>query len=241
MLKKILFAALAVVLCMALTGCGLLDAIKGGSSDVEQDVDWEALLEDLEYDTPPEIEVEAPEVPELDIDEAVGELEYDTPEIEAEAPEVPELEVEDIVEDIAAATKRMGGEGFGYVSVPGNWVLFDDLEAPDTIFQCSDPAGSTIITMMYYPDVDVTAEQAANNVWNTMEEEGVEDITGATVQIGAYEALQVYGYYASEDIYFVAWLFEDETGLLHYVSAEGSMVNVYPIVEQIQSSYSIYS
>lgn len=54
-----------------------------------------------------------------------------------------------------------------------------------------------------------------------MQSEGVEKLTEATVTLGKYSAYQVYGYYASDNVWLVCWFFEAEDGKTHYISIEG--------------------
>lgn len=144
----------------------------------------------------------------------------------------------------------VGNETVGYVSVPDTWVKFTDLDG-GTDFQYSNIEGTAIITMNIFDTKGLSDEQkaaldtrsAASSVWYNLENNDVTDISGATVKIGTYDALQVYGSFTSEDhglaSYIVCWIFEDENGIMHYVSAEAPVESASEVVSYVESSFTL--
>jgi len=136
-------------------------------------------------------------------------------------------------------TKRAGKEGYGFVSVPNDWVAFIDPNAAPDAIQFSDAAGKNIITLTaaYNPEAD--PEDVLNAYANSMEEGGAEGITGASVSLNGISALQIYGFYVEEDICLVAWAFQTDDGYMHLISAEGLMDRVMDVVGYLESTYAL--
>lgn len=146
--------------------------------------------------------------------------------------------------------KVIGNDEFGYVSVPKDWIQFQDLDG-GTDLQYSNLLGSSIITLNIFGDEGLTEEQknqldanmAAQSVWYNLEQNDVSDIEGASVKLGQYDAFQVYGYFVSEDhgmpSIIVCWTLEDEKGIIHYISAEGGLDDISNVVSYVEKSYSL--
>lgn len=144
--------------------------------------------------------------------------------------------------------QQVGTAEFGYVTVPGDWGPFLDLDGGDD-FQYADPEGRCIITLNVFSDeglteeqkAQVTAELAAQSLWYNLEQNGVEEIQGARVTLNGIEAFQVYGLFVSEDYgeasMIVCWTFMDEDGVIHYVSAEAPAELALETVAYVESSY----
>lgn len=152
--------------------------------------------------------------------------------------EQPQAEPKAAASSSSENTMRVGEDGVGYVTVPSSWTEFNDVDNPEATQYCADD--KTIVTMQSYADQkgELTSKQAATNIYANMEDEDVEGLTGATVTLADQEAYQVYGYYADDDIFLVAWLLEDSDGVVHYVSAEGTQDTVSEAVAVVESSYS---
>ena len=129
------------------------------------------------------------------------------------------------------------------MDVPEDWTDFQDPDISETsgleVLQYSDPTGKLIITLNYSDNGQVEAQSAASSCWAQMEEEGAEDIQGATVELDGLTAYQVYGYYTSDDVMLVIWIFYDNDGLLHYISAEGPISSVMDSVNIIEDTYAV--
>ncbi|MCM3570837.1 hypothetical protein [Neobacillus mesonae] len=131
--------------------------------------------------------------------------------------------------------KKVGKEGFGYVQVPLDWVNFKDVN-PNTSYQISSKDGSQIISINVFKDAgkDANEETYANIVAANMESGGGQDIKGAKVTLGKYDALQVYGSYKEGTYFVVAWVFKGEDGQFHYISAEGPKENILQVVGYVE-------
>lgn len=147
---------------------------------------------------------------------------------------------EDSSEDVTSSeTKKVGKERYGFVEVPSYWKDFKDVDLPNdtTVIQYSDPSGSSIITMDVTENYEYDIENTANQGAQIMQNEGAV-VEGAKVNIGGYEAYQVYGYYENDGKILVAWYFKDENNALHYLSAEGKLYDVSDVVEYVENTYS---
>lgn len=67
-----------------------------------------------------------------------------------------------------------------------------------------------------------------------MEKNGGQEVKGATVTLGTYQALQVYGKYFNGTAMLVAWVFEAEDGKYRYISAEGPTEKIMDVVGYIE-------
>lgn len=139
-------------------------------------------------------------------------------------------------------TVRVGAENYGFIDVPDTWVTFTDEKAASlsglSVKQYSDASGKNIITLNC-SESQTDPKSAASSCWNQMEQEGASDIHGATVTLDGCETYQVYGYYADEDIVLVIWIFFDDDGMLHYISAEGPADSISSTVKIIEKTFSL--
>lgn len=130
--------------------------------------------------------------------------EYESGEEEEEEEEVPE-------------EQRVGSSSYGYITIPGDWVAYQDASSNSSL-QYTD--GSYIVTLKSVESSQSSALSYATAVKRSFEGDGV-DTTGATVSLGKYKAYQVYGYYTSVQKWHVCWIFEAEDGKTHFISVEG--------------------
>lgn len=129
---------------------------------------------------------------------------YESGEDEEEEEEVPE-------------EQRVGSSSYGYITIPGDWVAYQDANSNSSL-QYTD--GTYIITLKAVQSSQSSALSYATAVKRNFENDGV-DTTGATVSLGKYKAYQVYGYYTSVQKWHVCWIFEAEDGKTHFISVEG--------------------
>ncbi|MGC4019177.1 MAG: hypothetical protein QM793_08090 [Muricomes sp.] len=153
-------------------------------------------------------------------------------------------------EEKKSGMQVVGTDEFGYVSVPGDWVKFQELDG-GTDFQYSNVPGTSIITLNVFDNSGLTeeektqldAETVASHIWYNLENNGVTDITGAKVTLNGLDAVQVYGNFISEDYSLpssiVCWIVEDEQGVFHYISAEGGLDDIVNVVSYVENSYSL--
>ncbi len=144
----------------------------------------------------------------------------------------------------------VGNEELGYVAVPGDWVKFLDLDG-GTDLQYSNTAGTSIITLNVFDTEGMPEEEkneldvdaVATYIWYNMAMDSVTDIAAARVTVNDYEAVQIYGRFNNPDhelpSIIVCWIVEDEQGVFHYVSAEGTIDNAMGVVSYVENSYSL--
>ena len=113
--------------------------------------------------------------------------------------------------------QRVGSSSYGYITIPGDWVAYQDANSNSSL-QYTD--GSYIVTLKAVESSQSSALSYATAVKRSFEGDGV-DTTGATVSLGKYKAYQVYGYYTSVQKWHVCWIFEAEDGKTHFISVEG--------------------
>ena len=120
-------------------------------------------------------------------------------------------------EEEAPEEQRVGSSSYGYITIPGDWVAYQDANSNSSL-QYTD--GTYIITLKAVQSSQSSALSYATAVKRNFENDGV-DTTGATVSLGKYKAYQVYGYYTSVQKWHVCWIFEAEDGKTHFISVEG--------------------
>lgn len=123
----------------------------------------------------------------------------------------------------------IGDSRVGYMTVPCDFIEFRDVRGGNDL-QYSDKTGTIIFTMNVIEGSE-DAETAAQGIASHLKEEGIEDLTGATVKVGNYDAVQIYGYYSDDNKYLVIDLIPHD-GCIYYVSAEfpPSQVDMYEYV-----------
>ena len=128
-----------------------------------------------------------------------------------------EYEFGDEEEEEEPEEQRVGNSSYGYVTIPGDWVEYQDAASNNSL-QYTD--GSYIITLKAVQSSSSSALSYATAIKQSFINDGV-DTTGATVSLGKYKAYQVYGYYTSVQKWHVCWIFEAEDGKTHFISVEG--------------------
>lgn len=140
-------------------------------------------------------------------------------------------------------TQQLGAEKYGSITAPDTWKPFSDPDASSitggALKQYCDETGKLIITLNYTESPQTDAKSAASSCWAQMEDDGASDIQGATVTIADCEAYQVYGYYTEDDVMLVIWVFTDQSGVLHYISAEGPIDTVMSAVKLVEDTYTL--
>lgn len=147
-------------------------------------------------------------------------------------------------------TQTIGNETMGYVTIPSTWVKFLDVDG-GTDLQYSNETGTDIITLNIFDTAGLSKEQlasldaktAASSVWYNLEQNGVEQITGAQATLGKFDAFQLFGMFEREDdglaSMIVCWVFEDDNGAFHYISAEGLLESAVKTASYVQNSYTL--
>lgn len=137
----------------------------------------------------------------------------------------------------SSTEQRIGNSDFGYVTVPKNWAKFYDPDSPN-VLQYSY-ANVSIVTLYAMDTTQASAYDYATSTMYRMESQNAENVTGARVTLGKYNAYQVYGYYSDENKWLVCWHFEAEDGKTHYISVEGpdSSIEYFDIPDTFSLNY----
>ena len=102
--------------------------------------------------------------------------------------------------------QQIGDDENGYMKVPLGYQRFQD-EDVEGLTQYCDVSGTNILTLEHYQGLSYMA--AAENMRAYLaQQDTVQDIQGATVQVADYNALQLYGHYG-DGFYIVTWFIED--------------------------------
>ncbi len=122
-------------------------------------------------------------------------------------------------------TQKIGSENFGYILVPKDFYEFSDISYPDsTDIQYSDASATNIVTMniVELNGREITLEKMASNIKNYLSQ-NIDFVSadGKMNQIGDYNVYQLDCKYKN-GINMTVNLFEDNSGVVHYISVEGS-------------------
>ncbi len=141
--------------------------------------------------------------------------------------------------------QQIGEDGYGYVHVPKDWVKFHDSATDGTSFQYSDPSTYNVVTLFNYTAEDLgveklddqAAEQAAISYGHQLKEQDtIENLIFAVVEIAGYEAYQVNATLKSDGKILCAWFFRTEKNdKVYLVSLEGdkeTFAKVQPAIEK---------
>ena len=115
-------------------------------------------------------------------------------------------------------TRVVGQENLGYVTIPSDWVTFKN-QNPIRGIQYSDINGEYILTLESLSTSQISAREYALGTANNLQNAGI-SVQGAEVQLGKYNAFQIYGQ-ASNNVWVLVYFFEAEDGYTHYVGVEG--------------------
>ena len=146
-------------------------------------------------------------------------------------------EVSNIEED-DEETRRVGRDGYGFISIPTYWVNFQNINSPNVDVAFSDPTGRAIINLFLFDD-SFEPRIFLSAVTYGMENDGAEDITSAMVTLDGMEVYQVYGYYPSSNSWLVAWAFTGNDGNLRFITAEAPFNEILDVVRIIENTYSL--
>lgn len=141
--------------------------------------------------------------------------------------------------------QQIGEDGYGYVYVPSDWIKFHDIATGGAGYQYADPSTYNVVTLYSYTaeDLGVTAidsdavEQAAISYGHQLKEQDtIENLIFAVVEIAGYEAYQVNATLKSDGKILCAWFFRTEKNdKVYLVSLEGdkeTFAKVQPAIEK---------
>ncbi len=233
----------AVALMLPLTGCFSVseninvDSIVNDTSSTSEYIESEPSTESISDISIPEISlVSIPDVslPEINISvpdvsvpsfsfssESSSSLEEDSSITEnTSSAETSSYESTSSLIENTSDTKTIGNSQMGYIDIPADFVIFEDVEE-NTDLQYSDKTGGTIFTLNIVGDgsmsVDeIDLDQSAQLLAKFLTDKGAENLTGAKVKVaGKYDALQIYGYWSAEDKYLVVDLFKTDKNAIY--------------------------
>ena len=141
--------------------------------------------------------------------------------------------------------QQIGGDGYGYVHVPSDWVKFQDSATDGVSFQYADPSTYNVVTLFSYTAEDLgveklddqATEQAAISYGHQLNQQDTyENLIFAVVEIAGYEAYQVNANLKSDGKIICAWFFRTEKNdKVYLVSLEGdkeTFAKVQPAIEK---------
>ena len=141
--------------------------------------------------------------------------------------------------------QQIGGDGYGYVHVPSDWVKFHDNATDGAGYQYADPSTYNVVTLFSYTAEDLgveklddqATEQAAISYGHQLNQQDTyENLIFAVVEIAGYEAYQVNATLKSDGKIICAWFFRTEKNdKVYLVSLEGdkeTFAKVQPAIEK---------
>ena len=141
--------------------------------------------------------------------------------------------------------QQIGGDGYGYVHVPSDWVKFHDSATDGAGYQYADPSTYNVVTLFSYTAEDLgveklddqATEQAAISYGHQLNQQDTyENLIFAVVEIAGYEAYQVNANLKSDGKILCAWFFRTEKNdKVYLVSLEGdkeTFAKVQPAIEE---------
>ena len=141
--------------------------------------------------------------------------------------------------------QQIGGDGYGYVHVPSDWVKFQDMGTDGAGYQYADPSTYNVVTLVSYTAEDLgveklddqATEQAAISYGHQLNQQDTyENLIFAVVEIAGYEAYQVNATLKSDGKIICAWFFRTEKNdKVYLVSLEGdkeTFAKVQPAIEK---------
>lgn len=164
------------------------------------------------------------------VEQTVDDIEKKAEDIEKKADEVLDpvenksdkaLAKEEKAKEYKKNGKRVGSKDYGFVTVPKDWVRFQDVDGNSTL-QYSTADASWIATLFAIDASQADALTYASAIYSSLEEEGVEELNASHIAINDYSAYQVYCYYPDEDIWLFCWLIDGkENDKTYYIAVEG--------------------
>lgn len=117
----------------------------------------------------------------------------------------------------------VGNAKTGTVSLTsGKWITFRETGGFSSEVieheQAKDMSTGSIIGL-FVLNVDYSAEDLAKSQMYSMEQAGAQNVTGARVKLGGYDAVQCYGSY-SDGMILVCWFFKGDDGQMRKITVE---------------------
>jgi hypothetical protein len=106
------------------------------------------------------------------------------------------------------------------------------------VLQWTD-GGGVIISINYFgAELELDVLTALSNLAAFHENNGAVNIEGARVTLNNQQVYQIYGYFPATDSFIVMWMFDGESGGVHYIVVEGPAARIMIGVEIVESTFS---
>ena len=102
----------------------------------------------------------------------------------------------------------VGDDNYGYMRVPVGYIYSETSAREQGVLRFTDATGYGRITLKRIKGMDYIT--AANKLYlGIQDQNGLENLTGATMHPSGYNAKQIYGVNVKDGYFFVAWIIED--------------------------------
>ena len=115
-------------------------------------------------------------------------------------------------------TQRVGNTTFGYVTIPSDWLNLQDTTST-TGLRYSDK--DLIYAITLDTSDSLNAEEFVYTARNQLQSAGVEGFVVTKVKFNDYDAYKLSGYHQGNNKYVLAYFFNADDGIAHYVGVEG--------------------
>jgi hypothetical protein len=134
--------------------------------------------------------------------------------------------------------RQVGSETHGFIQIPRNWANFANLDPMPGALQWTD-GGGVIISINYFgAELELEALTVLSTFATCHENNGAVNIDGARVTLNNQQVYQMYGYFPATDSFIVMWMFDSESGGVHYIAVEGPSERIMTGVEIVESTFS---
>lgn len=130
-------------------------------------------------------------------------------------------EIDNISNHIKEITyKRVGEEKYGFIDIDSTWTPY--FGASD-MFQYKGK--DEFLTLYYIEEPNFNAREYMYEIYNSVNRDGGENLEITEIIVDGYNAYQLSGYYAYEDIYIAIWCFLDDKNIMHYIEIDSEKYN----------------
>ncbi len=127
--------------------------------------------------------------------------------------------------------KRVGLEKFGYIDIDSTWKLYSN---NNEMIEYRGETGYLILN--YIENSSFDADSYADNIYNCLLEDDVEDLEISNIMVDNYNSYQISAFDANDNTYICIWIFQDDDGIIHYIK-----LNSYGYTSDVFSSIESYS
>ena len=134
--------------------------------------------------------------------------------------------------------RRVGNDEYGFISIPGSWMEFIDIDPMPGIIGWTDGAGAIIQLNLFDAEMGIDPQVALSNLVAIHEGQGAENMAGATVELNGETVYQIHGYYPGDNIVIVTWMFKGLNGHVYYISVEAPLRTIDATVAIVENTFS---